>query len=344
MRPATVLAIIGVIGSASAAAGTVGAPKGEPIAVPGGEAGIGYDDLQLAPESKRILVPAGRTGRLVIIDPATKQVTSVSGFSATSSYRGGHGEGTTSASELGAGLVVATDRGTKTVKLVNLKDATIVGSTKLAGPPDYVRSVPLTHEVWVTEPGRKQIEVLRLDQGGSPRLVHVANIEVPDGPESLVIDAARGRAYSHTWTDETYAIDLKERKVVSTWKNGCRGSRGIALDQGRGLLFAGCAEGRATVVNLATAKLVSTAPTGSDVDSIGYAAPLGHLYVPGGGSSDLSIFGVSSDGKLTLLGHAATAADAHTVAFDPATSTAFVGTPEHGVILAIRDGFPSSLR
>jgi DNA-binding beta-propeller fold protein YncE len=159
-----------------------------------------------------------------------------------------------------------------------------------------------------------------------------------------VIDAVHGRAYSHTWTDRSYAIDVGSRKIVSTWRNGCKQSRGIALDQKRGLLFAGCAEGRVTVVDLARNEVVSTARAGADIDSIGYGATLGHLYVPGGGSADLSMFGVSSDGKLTLLGAAATAADAHTAAFDPMTSAVFVGTPAHGAVLVFHDPFPSSLR
>jgi DNA-binding beta-propeller fold protein YncE len=338
------LVVVVTLGAAGHASGAPTISKPETIAIPDGERGIGYDDLQFAPELKRILVPAGRTGRLVLIDPATRAVTSIAGFSSSASFGGGHGQGTTSAAELpgGDGRVVATDRGSGTLKLVSVKGSSIVGSIKLAGAPDYVRAVPLTREVWVTEPGRKQIEVLRIDEKAAGGLAHVANIAVPDGPESLAIDGDRGRAYSHSWGGQSFAIDLKARKVVSTWRNGCRDSRGIALDAKRGLLFAGCAEGKATVVDLASGKLLSTAETGSDVDSIGYSATLGHLYVPGGGSADLSILNVASDGKLTLLGKVPTAPDAHTAAFDPATSSVFVGTPEHGAVLVIRDPFPPS--
>jgi hypothetical protein len=321
------------------------APKPESIAIPGGEPGVGYDDLQYAAGAKRILVPAGRTGRLALIDPSTKKVTVIDGFSSKASYHGGHGDGTTSAAELEqAGFVVATDRGAKALKVVDTRAGTVGEPVKLEASPDYVRVVPRSHEVWVTEPGRRQLEVLRVEGSTPPRLSHVASVSVPDGPESLVIDAARGRAYSHTWANETYAIDLATRKIVSTWRNGCRESRGIALDEERGLLFSGCAEGKATVVNLAMGKLVSSSPTGSDVDSIGYGASRGHLYVPAGGSAELWVFGVGPDGKLSLLGRVPTAADAHTVAFDPGTSTIFVGTPDHGAVLVTRDAFPSSVK
>lgn len=322
---------------------TAAGAAAETIPVPDGARGIGFDDIQYAPGLKRVLVPGGRTGRLLVIDPATNAAASIVGFSSTASFKGGHGDGTTSATELdgNAGLVVATDRGSRTLKVADAKRNAVVGSVKLAAAPDYVRVVPSAHEVWVTEPSRKQIEVFHA--GGGAELTHVTNIAVPDGPESLVIDASRRRAYSHTWTDQSFAIDLETHKLLSTWLNGCRQSRGIALDEKRGLLFAGCAEGKATVVDLRTSKVVSTAEAGADIDSIAFAATLGHLYVPGGGSADLSIFGVSSGGKLTLLGKAATAADAHTVAFDPGTRRLFVGAPARGTVLVIPDPFPSSL-
>ena len=42
------------------------------IEIPGGSAGIGFDDLRFAPASGRVLVPAGRTGVLALVDPATR--------------------------------------------------------------------------------------------------------------------------------------------------------------------------------------------------------------------------------------------------------------------------------
>jgi hypothetical protein len=59
-------------------------------------------------------------------------------------------------------------------------------------------------------------------------VVHVAG-----GPESLVIDAGRDRAYTHLWKAATVAIDLHAHSVAGQWKNGCEGSRGIAVDEVR---------------------------------------------------------------------------------------------------------------
>jgi hypothetical protein len=70
------------------------------------------------------------------------------------------------------------------------------------------------------------------------------------------------------WNGKTLAIDLRIRKIVERWSNGCRGSRGIALDEKRGFLFAGCDEGRLSVLDVKTGKLLSEASFGSGVDVI----------------------------------------------------------------------------
>jgi len=72
------------------------------------------------------------------------------------------------------------------------------------------------------------------------------------------------------WNGKTLAIDLRKRKIVERWSNGGKGSRGIALDENRGFLFAGCDEGRLSVLDVKTDKLLSEASSGSVVDVIAY--------------------------------------------------------------------------
>lgn len=79
----------------------------------------------------------------------------------------------------------------------------LVATARLGGGPDYVRWVEPLREVWVTEPGRKVIEVFHLEVSNPPKLVAAGTIDLPDGPESLVVDLARGRAYTHSWHDTT---------------------------------------------------------------------------------------------------------------------------------------------
>lgn len=305
------------------------------VALPGGSAGIGFDDLRFAPSLGVVLVPAGRSGFLDLVDPATGKVISISGFSETGTWGGGHDQGVTSADE-GAGLLFATDRTTGVVVIVDPKSRKVVSRTKLGGPPDYVRFVPPTRELWVTSPDRERIEVFRLGKEGPPSATSDGFISVKGGPESLVIDSKRGRAYTHLWDGETVAIDLAGRKIIATWKNGCRGSRGIALDEERGYLFTGCAEGKAAVLSVTDGREISTASSGSGVDIIDYDSAAKRLYLPGGKSATMAIYDVSAEGKLSLRRVVPTAEGSHCVAVAP-NGTAYVCDPRRGQLLAFRE-------
>lgn len=309
-----------------------------PITLPGGAGGIGFDDLRFSTELHRVLAPAGRTGKLDLIDPGTRAIESVDGFSSDATFGGGHGEGTTSV-DAGGGMLFATDRGRTEVVVIDPVARNIVGSVKLAGTPDYVRWVEPSREVWLTEPGKKQIEYFALV---GTKLVRKGAIAVPGGPESLVIDATRARAYTHTWDDATVVIDLAGHKEIARWNNGCAASRGIALDEKRGFLFVGCEEGKATAIDVAhDGKLLGSAATGKGVDIIEYAPTLGHLYVPGGDSATLTIIGVDSIGRLGVLGTSPAAEDAHCVTADDA-GHAYVCDPKHGALLVVSDPFPAT--
>jgi len=179
----------------------------ESVTLPGGEGGVGLDDLRYARALQRVLVPAGRTGRLDLVDPVTGTVESIHGFAEAAAGRSGHGEGTTSADE-GAGLVFAIDRTRLSLDVIDPGTRTIVASAPLAGGPDYVRFVASARELWVTEPDAEQIEVFRLPEGAAPMPERSGLVPVVGGPESLVIDDRRARAYSHLWKGGSVAIAL----------------------------------------------------------------------------------------------------------------------------------------
>src|SRR5712692_7645751 len=141
LKYALVLSCVGMLAASGAITPT-------PLALPGGESGIGFDDMGFASSIHRVLVPAGRSGNLDLIDPDTKQVTAIGGFSSRASFGGGHGQGVTSADE-GRGLLFATDRDAKKLNVIDPKTQSVVATAPLAGGPDYVRYVPATGEVWV---------------------------------------------------------------------------------------------------------------------------------------------------------------------------------------------------
>ncbi len=312
-----------------------------PLAIPGGAGGIGFDDQRFSNELHEVLVPAGRTGRLDLVDPASGAVASVEGFSKADRRASGHGEGTTSA-DAGQGLVFATDRGDRTLVAVDPAAKRIVARAELAGSPDYVRWVGAVREVWVTEPGRKAIETFRLDAGSPPRLTRTGSISLPEAPESLEVDSSARRAYTNSFQDETFAIDVDARTVAARWPNRCRGARGLALDPARRLLFVGCEEG--TVVSLDVAhggSVAGEARTGTGVDSIAYSPALRHLYAPAEESANVTIVGVGARGELEPLGAVAAAPEAHCAAVDD-RGNVYVCDPKNGRLLVFRDPHPAS--
>ncbi len=312
--------------------------RGEVIAIADDKKGIGFDDLRYSLSLHRVLVPAGRTGNLVLVDPSTHQRSVVAQLSKEEAY-GGHGEGTTSADE-GEGALCAIDRTSKEVVIIDPAAHRIVARMPLGGSPDYVRYVAPTRELWVTEPDSERIEIFAI----SPKrdaLTSVAAIAIPGGPESLVIDAAGGRAFTHLWSGTSIVIDLRTRKIAAKWPNRCNGSRGIAYDERSHILFAGCAEGKAVVMDAAHGGAVlATASAGSGVDIIDYDPVRRHLYLPGGSSATMTIFSVSTNGALTPLATTPTAHGAHCVTSDG--KDAFVCDPDRGRILVVHDSFPAA--
>lgn len=343
MRSLRLVLLVSVALPVLATAGARSAPA-RPLSIPlpGGRGGIGFDDLRFSADLGRILAPAGRAGDLDLVDPSTHEITVISGFASTATYGGGHGEGTTSVDE-GEGFLLATDRTSVTINVVDPRQRKIVRSARLASGPDYVRFVAATGEAWVTEPDADRIEIFRLESR-PPEPRHETFIPIPGGPESLVVDPARGRAYTHLWSGTTLAIDLEKRAIAERWSNGCRDSRGIALDGRRGIVFAACAEGTLTALDAVHGgRVLGRVSSGAGVDIIDYDPKLGHLYFPGARSATLAIIGVASDGRLSVLGTFPTAAGAHCVVSD-GRGTAYVCDPKAGTLLAIHDPYPAEAR
>lgn len=309
-----------------------------PVSLPGGAGGIGFDDLRFSSELRAVLVPAGRTGRVDLVRGGEGRIASLAIFGSVPSRGRGHEDGTTSA-DVGQGYVFAIDRTTRVLAAVDPGSRRVVARAELAGGPDYVRWVGATREVWVTEPDRAWIETFRFDHG---TLTRTGTVAVPGGPESLVVDAPRRRAYTNTFADATVAIDVGSRSIAARWPNRCRGARGLALDPDRGWLFVGCAEGMAVSLDVGHGgEEVGAARAGAGVDVIDFGRALSHLYVPGASEASLTVMAVDGKGALRALGEVATAPGAHCVAADDAGNV-YVCDPRRGRLLTFRDPYPAS--
>jgi hypothetical protein len=313
--------------------------KASAVPIPGCKDGVGLDDVNFSKNLHKVLLPAGRTGKLYMIDPSSFAMTSVEGFSSSNENKKGQKVGISSADE-GEGFLFAADHGTHKLDAVSLKTGMTVASVPLAGDTDFVRYIGANHEVWVTEmdEAKRQIEVFTFAAGDKPVLSHALDIPVEDGPESLTIDHLRNRAYTNLGK-QAAAIDVKTHTVISQWPNGCEKSRGTAVDEARGFLFVGCGEGKAVVLDLnRDGKEIGRLVTGAGVDLIDYNANLSHLYITGSKSATLSVLGVSPEGELSLLGTGEAAERSHCVAGDDQNNI-WVCDPKHGQLLRYKDTY-----
>ncbi|HLI17913.1 MAG TPA: hypothetical protein VKV22_06545 [Rhodanobacteraceae bacterium] len=306
------------------------------IKIPGGEHGIGFDDIGYAAQLDRVTVPAGATGNLVLMDPATRALTVIPGVSAPPGKVRQRREGTTSAI-YAEGYLFASDHDPEEVVTIDPRTHAVLGRTRLESGPDYVRYVARTHEIWVTEPGKQQIQVFKLSVAPKPLLAPETSIHIAGGPESLEIDNARDRAYANLWKGKTVEMELTTHKVLAEWPNTCKGSHGIAIDRANEHVFVACGEGK--VVTLAPAekgKVIASAPAGAGIDIISYSPKLHHLYVPGARAATLTIFDASTSGALKPIAVYKTAERAHCVTDDD-NGHVFVCDPRAGTILEIND-------
>jgi hypothetical protein len=305
--------------------------------MPNGGIGIGFDDLQYSARLHRVLVPGGRSGNLDLVDPDTHDIITIGGFSMTSTFEsGGHDIGLTAVADLG-GLLAVTDRTSGKISLIDVDSAAVVAGTTIGSTPDYVRWVAATSELWVSEPDREKIEVFSVTLV-PPAVSSVGTIAVPGGPESLVIDPVRGRAFTNLWAGATVAVDVQTRTVGGEWTNRCTDSRGIAVDAVGGFVFAGCAEGRVSVLDALDGHVISELWELDGVDVIDFSSSRRHLYAPGQISANTGIFGVSMTGELGLLGIEDGTLYGHCVTTDDA-GHAFVCDPRGGRLLVVDDTF-----
>ena len=306
------------------------------VAVPGAAPGVGFDDMRFSAALSQLLVPAGRTGDLDLVDPSSEGIASVAGFSSQATYEADSSFGVTSADE-GNGIVYATDRTRMTLARVDPWSRTITATLTLASTPRDVRYVAPTNEVWITEPDAGQIEIVSLAAGdGGVALAHAGSISVA-GAGSLEIDAVHGLAFANAAT-RTIAIDVEKGAVSGSWTNGCATATGLAVDPGRGWVIVACGEGKIVVLDEQAGTSVGTATTHAGVDRIAYDAKRARVYVPSSAASALDVLGVSKNGAPIELGSLKAPTGTH-CAVTPGGGDVFVCAPSLGQVVFMFDPF-----
>jgi hypothetical protein len=284
---------------------------------------LGLDDLGLTADG-RFLIPEGDLGTVLLLSPD-------GGRTLLEPPGRGHHTITSAlmASEDGGDLLIAGDRTQRDVLVVG--EGRIV-SFPLAGSPDYVRLAG--DRIWVTEPGKEQIEILGLTR--RPLTVReLTTVSVPGGPEALVLDVEHGVAYTFSEKrGHLLRFDLASDAETADWPVPCRGEpKGLAVSEGKA--FVGCSGGVALTLSLRDGHLISRLAVGEGVDIIAFDRQRRRLYLPASRSADLTIAEVAADGSLKKLRTIATVPRAHCVVEQQ--GIVLICDPQHGRLLRFDD-------
>ncbi len=276
------------------------------IELAGVERPTNFDDLTYSSRLQRVLVPALDAG-LYLVDPHTGEATRFEGLGAV--YSAAEGEG----------IVLVADRDRSNIAMVDPASGRVVASAATAAPPDYVRYVPATGEVWVTEKGNQAgIEIFTMGTPDAPTLVSVAFVPVPGGPEGLVTSTRRRRGYTQTSDGSVVVIDVDRRELVDGWATGCGDTHGIpALDEQRGLLLAGCAsDGKGVLLDVdRDGTRLGTYSVEGD-EALMAHAPGGPFYLRADPGAEIATLEATPEGDLKLVGMAESPEAGHCLTAD----------------------------
>jgi len=287
----------------------------------------------------RVWVPAGNTGSVDVIDPPSDKITRIQGFPTSVMER--HGKKRVvgpSAATLGDGVAYVGSRGDSSICAVDTRTLQRGACVILESMPDGLAFVPSVKEVWATTPRDKAIVILDVASPSAPRVK--AKIALEGEPEGYAVDDARGLVFTNLEDqDRTLAIDVRTRKVVSTWMPHCGedGPKGLALDRGLNFLLVACSDHVLSLDAGHGGKLLSSLDTGDGVDNIDYLESQHELYVGAGKAAKLTLARLDTAGALTSLATIPTAAGARNAVVD-ADGNAYLTDSAGGRILAISSG------
>lgn len=323
---------------------------------------VSFDEFTYDAHLRRVIIPAGETGQVALIDPTNMQVQLIAGFSRQ--VDPANPTIGASAVSVAGGFLFGLDQGSQSIKTIDLSTDNVVGSTPLQADADTIRSISATGELWVTEKDLNQIEIFSVSGDNPPILQSTGKISVPNGPEGLVIDDQRGLAFTNRPNQSlTDVIQVMTHAVIAQWGNGCSSAKGMAVDENEGYLFVACGEGKLVVMDInKDGYQVTSQNYGGELDFVAYNPKLQHIYLPSSASGLVAIFQLQTvpipsetaqtdlagptpapefKTVLLLLGTADTAIKAKCVTTDD-TNNIWVCDPNNGQVFVIHDTFPDS--
>ena len=307
------------------------------IALPGAPAGgVAMDYLAYDRVHHRVWVPAGNTGSVDVVDGVDGRVSRVEGFATAELERNGTKRtvGPSSAT-VGDCVVYVGNRGDSSVCAVGAESLRVGPCVELKSMPDGLAYVAATKEVWATTPRAHSIAVI--DAAAAGALTRKAEIPLDGQPEGFAVDDLRGVFFTNLEDkDRTLRIDVRSRRVTTTWLPGCGddGPKGLALDQALDFLFVACRD-RVMVLDAGRdGRRLSTIDVGDGIDNIDYVERRHELYAAAARAARLVVARLDAQGGLTPVVSVATVSGArNAVASDD--GVAYLTDSREGKLLVV---------
>jgi DNA-binding beta-propeller fold protein YncE len=306
------------------------------IAMPTGPSGrVSMDYLAYDRVHRRVWVPTGEAGAVVVLGVDDDRIATVEGFrTAETTWHGQTRTVGPSSATIGDGVVYVGDRADSSVCAVDAVSLRIASCVKLDSMPDGLAYVSSAKEVWVTTPRDEAIAIL--DAADPRSLRWKARIAVPGSPEGFAVDDARGVFYTNLEDkDRTLTIGLESRQVERTWQPACgdAGPRGLALDHGADLLFVACTDRVVLLDAGRDGARLSTLAVGDGVDNLDFVESRHELYVAAARAATLTVVRADA-GRLAPAAIVATTVGARNAVVTD-EGVAYVTDAGHGNVLVV---------
>ena len=226
-------------------------------------------------------------------------------------------------------LILTTNSGDSTARLINGKTGALVASIPTAKGPDAAVFDPKTGLILVMcgDAG----EIVLIDPKAA---VAVGSIVVGGALEFAAVDG-KGRAYVNIEdAGKVAVIDLEARKVLDRYPLAdCLAPTGLALtDDGR--LIAACSNGRVKILYAATGKEIASHKIGMRPDAVLLDEGRGLAYVPSALSGDMAVIALSGAKANTVIDTVPTAIGARTGAVDLKSGRIYLPTAQYNLPVA----------
>jgi DNA-binding beta-propeller fold protein YncE len=287
------------------------------------------DYLGYEPTARQVWAPGGNTGKVFVVDAATEAIRTVDGFATRE--QDGRLLGPSSVT-FGPDTGFVGNRADRSVCAVDLKTLRKGACVTLADSPDGLAYVATTGEVWVTTPRSNSLTILSI-RDHVPAIS--GKITLEGSPEGYAVAPTDGRFFTNLEDkSQTLEIDVRTRKVVRSWADGCgeKGPRGLAVDVGLKAVVVACTD--AVAIFGLDGSPWDRVETGAGVDNIDILPGPLRIYVAAGKAESFQRLELTLARKLRVSGRAATSAGVRVVVVAP-SGKAFAADSAGGRLLVI---------